>query len=127
MARRRSRKRSGVSKPDEADEVKPEIAEEESVSVAAEALEPEVSAGFPGDDESMSTLQVTAQSAQVVRSLWPGRLVVRGTPSGREYLWPEAGSAVVVEAEDLEFLAEKNRKLRACCGSSGERRYFAFE
>jgi len=62
-----------------------------------------------------------------VTSLWPARLIVTRTPSGTRYEWPQAGSMLLVKAEDIPELRAKNdRSPRPCCGQSGERRYFQF-
>ena len=59
-----------------------------------------------------------------IRSLWPARIRVTA-PSGLEYIWPSAGSLVVVLAADIDFVLGKNRNVgRACCGGSSERIYF---
>lgn len=60
-----------------------------------------------------------------ITSLWPGTLIMRGTPSGATYRWEEAGATVLVANQDVEFLMSKNRgEKRACCGSGNSRTYF---
>lgn len=62
-----------------------------------------------------------------VTSLWPARLIITRTPSGTRYEWPQAGSMLLVKAEDIPYLLTKNdRSPRPCCGQSGERNYFQF-
>jgi hypothetical protein len=60
-----------------------------------------------------------------IRSLWPGHLRVTGEVTGRIYDWPSAGSITAVERDDVPgVLARNHSGRRACCGGSGERRYF---
>lgn len=62
-----------------------------------------------------------------VTSLWPARLIIKRTPSGAVYEWPNAGATIMVAAEDVPFLRAKNdRGLRPCCGQSSVRTYFEF-
>ena len=64
-----------------------------------------------------------------VQSLWPARLVIRGTPSGEEYVWAKSGALEAVNPVDVDFLMSKNRGKvpsdgRGCCGGDGTRTYF---
>lgn len=64
-----------------------------------------------------------------VQSLWPARLVIRGTPSGEEYVWAKAGALEAVNPVDVDFLLSKNQGKvpsdgRGCCGGDGVRIYF---
>ena len=64
-----------------------------------------------------------------VQSLWPARLVVRGTPSGKTYVWANSGAIETVNPADVGFLMSKNRGEspsdgRGCCGGDGTRIYF---
>lgn len=62
-----------------------------------------------------------------VTSLWPARLIVTRMPSGTRYEWPQAGSMVLVKAEDIPELRAKNdRSQRPCCGQEAGRIYFQF-
>lgn len=119
MAKRKS---AGVSKRNK--EVKPEeTSEEENASLEAVADE---SDGGAGMSFASSASEPKVSEPQAVTSLWPSKLIVKGAPSGNKYVWPDAGAVVVVAPIDLPFLAEKNREISACCGSSGQRRYFEF-
>lgn len=82
--------------------------------VAAEVAEPTV--------EALSF--AVSQTRVNVRSLWPARLIVRGTPSGEEYDFPNAGALVSVNSVDVGFLMSKNKTgEQGCCGG-GPRNYF---
>lgn len=64
-----------------------------------------------------------------MQSLWPARLVVRGTPSGETYVWANSGAIEAVNPADVGFLMSKNRGEspsdgRGCCGGDGTRIYF---
>ena len=64
-----------------------------------------------------------------VQSLWPSRLIIRGTPSGEEYVWPNSGAIEAVNPVDVGYLMSKNRGTtpsdgRGCCGGDGTRIYF---
>jgi len=64
-----------------------------------------------------------------VQSLWPARLIVRGTPSGETYVWANSGAIEAVNPADVGFLMSKNRGKspsdgRGCCGGDGTRIYF---
>jgi len=62
-----------------------------------------------------------------VTSLWPARVIVKRTPSGTVYEWPNAGATVMVLAEDVPYLRAKNdRGSRPCCGQSSVRQWFEF-
>lgn len=115
----KSEKESGVfDRPDGDPEVKPELSEEaEGGSKAATEKSKPESSSLPEANGGYGSV--------MVRSLWPARLILRGAPSGSEYVWAAAGEAQAVLEEDLPYLAEQNRKITGCCGSSGgERRYF---
>lgn len=124
---RRKRKSSGVSDEKES-EVKPEDVEEESVD--SEDDEDQEGAGFlssfsrSSDAEEEKVESQSAEDRVPVTSMWPSRLIVTNTPSGERYEWPRAGSTVWVLSADLPFLEQKNRDVRACCGSETKRRYF---
>lgn len=65
-----------------------------------------------------------------VQSLWPARLIIRGAPSGEEYVWANAGAIEAVNPADVGFLMSKNRGKvpsdgRGCCGGDGTRIYLA--
>ncbi|KKN62746.1 hypothetical protein LCGC14_0508650 [marine sediment metagenome] len=75
--------------------------------------------------KSTMASSVGSEERVTVTSLLPGKMIIRGAPSGEEYVFDKAGAAVSVRSQDIEFLREKNRKLAACCGSgSVERKYF---
>lgn len=61
----------------------------------------------------------------VVQSIYPSKIIVRGAPSGEEYIWERAGSRVRVRPEDVAKVLEKNivRGESACCGGSSSRTY----
>lgn len=60
-----------------------------------------------------------------IQSLWPAHLRVTGNVTGRIYDWPSAGAVTAVERDDVPGVLGKNQSgQRACCGGSGERRYF---
>lgn len=57
----------------------------------------------------------------MLRSLVPTRLIVRGTPSGKEYYVEPVGTLEVTDPQDLEYLlalAPKQPKNCGGCGSS---------
>ena len=63
-----------------------------------------------------------------VQSLWPARLIIRGTPSGEAYVWAKAGAIETVNPVDVDFLMSRNRGKvpsdgRGCCGGDGDRIY----
>lgn len=53
-----------------------------------------------------------------VRSLLDARIRVTGSYSSREYVFPQAGSVLDVETEDVESLL-KRRQSKGCCGGGG--------
>jgi len=115
----KSEKESGVfDRPDGDPEVKPELSEEaEGGSEAMTEESKPKSSGLPEASGGYGSV--------MVMSLWPSRLILRGAPSGSEYVWDAAGESQAVLEEDLPYLAEQNRKITGCCGSSGgKRRYF---
>lgn len=117
-------KSSGGLDP-ELSEVKPEYQKEEGADSAESKAEKDDAGSADQQSKSAASGAGKKSSAPVmVTSMWPGKLIVYGKPSGNRYVWEDAGATVAVDPDDLPFLAEKNRKIRACCGSSGERRYF---
>lgn len=103
------RKRKSTTKKSESSGVSEDVK-----PVAAEVAEPTVEA---------PSLAVS-QGRVNARSLWPARLIVRGTPSGEEYDFPNAGALVSVNSVDVEFLMSKNKAgEQGCCGG-GPRNYF---
>jgi hypothetical protein len=112
-------------------EVKPEGKEEEGVSsgdFVAEGGDGTEGAALTFADRFVTSPEPESEELDgevvMVTCLRPSRLIVKNAPSGTLYVWPEAGSTIAVKIEDIPFLAEKNHKAHACCGSSGERRYF---
>lgn len=128
MAKRKSS--GGLAPETGSAEVKPEGKEEEGVSsggFAAEAGEGTVAAALTFADRFVTSPEPESEELDgevMVTCLRPSRVIVKNAPSGTLYVWPKAGSTIAVKVEDIPFLAEKNHKARACCGSSGERRYF---
>ena len=83
----------------------------------------------PAEVAPLASMSVAGDRIKV-QSLWPARLVVRGTPSGEEYVWPKAGAIETVNPADVDFLMSKNRGKvpsdgRGCCGGEGTRIYLA--
>ncbi len=83
----------------------------------------------PAEVAPLASMSVAGDRIKV-QSLWPARLVVRGTPSGEEYVWPKAGAIETVNPADVDFLMSKNRGKvpsdgRGCCGGDGIRIYLA--
>jgi len=83
----------------------------------------------PAEVAPLASMSVAGDRIKV-QSLWPARLVVRGTPSGEEYVWPKAGAIEAVNPADVDFLMSKNRGKvpsdgRGCCGGEGTRIYLA--
>jgi hypothetical protein len=62
-----------------------------------------------------------------VMALYPGRTVVRNTPSGKEYTFESNGTIMAVDSRDYDYLLSLHRGEVGCCGSpgQGETRYFA--
>lgn len=52
-----------------------------------------------------------------VQSVYPSRLIYIGVVSGKEYEWKDAGSIVMVLAEDVPNLIEKRIGKGSCCGA----------
>jgi len=105
------RKKSTTRKPkrvSKAEEATPEPVPEEVKREAAD-----INLGLP--------------SLVAIVSCWPGRLILRGCPSGNEYVWEKAGDVLQVVSEDVPFAMSKNdSEARGCCGSQGGRIYFDF-
>jgi len=83
----------------------------------------------PSEVAPLASMSVAGDRIKV-QSLWPARLVVRGTPSGEEYVWANAGAIEAVNPADVGFLMSKNRGKvpsdgRGCCGGDGTRIYLA--
>lgn len=57
-------------------------------------------------------------STRQVRLRIDARVKVIGSYSGREYVFPQAGSVVDVETEDVQTLLDK-RQGKGCCGGGG--------
>lgn len=113
---------TGVSAPTEEPEVKPE----ESSGVE-ETPEPEPK---PAPKRRTRRRKTTAPKAPVViqmQSQWPARLIIRGAPSGKEYIFERAGVILGVDPQDVDFILSRNRTIethgRGCCGGNKERIY----
>lgn len=83
----------------------------------------------PAEVAPLASMSVAGDRIKV-QSLWPARLVVRGTPSGEEYVWANAGAIEAVNPADVGFLMSRNRgdvpsDGRGCCGGEGTRIYLA--
>lgn len=83
----------------------------------------------PAEVAPLASMSVAGDRIKV-QSLWPARLVIRGAPSGEEYVWANAGAIEAVNPADVGFLMSKNRgKIpsdgRGCCGGDGTRIYLA--
>lgn len=83
----------------------------------------------PSEVAPLASMSVAGDRIKV-QSLWPARLVVRGAPSGEEYVWANAGAIEAVNPADVGFLMSKNRGKvpsdgRGCCGGDGTRIYLA--
>lgn len=73
----------------------------------------------------MTPVKPRSQGNPAIISLWPGKIVMPGSPSGATYEWPNSGSRVEIAIEDVDFVMSQNRGgKRACCGSGGMRVYF---
>lgn len=83
-------------------------------------------AGHAESETPSSEVIVSVASGPLaIRSLWPGHLRVTGEVTGRIYDWPSAGSVTAVERDDVPGVLSRNHSgRRACCGGTGERRYF---
>jgi hypothetical protein len=69
---------------------------------------------------------VSAKGRVPVVNATPARLIVRGTPTGEQYVFPP-GATLQVRVEDLPHLRNWNRSgKRGCCGGGAERTYFQF-
>jgi hypothetical protein len=68
-----------------------------------------------------------APETKKVIALYPGRTVVRGTPSGKEYVFEINGTIQDVDIRDYDYLLSLQRGEVGCCGTpgQGETRYFA--
>lgn len=83
----------------------------------------------PAEVAPLASMSVAGDRIKL-QSLWPARLVVRGAPSGEEYVWANAGAIEAVNPADVGFLMSKNRGKvpsdgRGCCGGDGTRIYLA--
>lgn len=83
----------------------------------------------PAEVAPLASMSVAGDRIKV-QSLWPARVVIRGAPSGEEYVWAKAGAVEAVNPADVGFLMSKNRGKvpsdgRGCCGGDGTRIYFA--
>ncbi len=83
----------------------------------------------PAEVAPLASMSVAGDRIKV-QSLWPARVVIRGAPSGEEYVWAKAGAIEAVNPADVGFLMSKNRGKvpsdgRGCCGGDGTRIYFA--
>lgn len=83
----------------------------------------------PAEVAPLASMSVAGDRIKV-QSLWPARLIIRGAPSGEEYVWANAGAIEAVNPADVGFLMSKNRGKvpsdgRGCCGGDGTRIYFA--
>ena len=83
----------------------------------------------PAEVAPLASMSVAGDRIKV-QSLWPARLVIRGAPSGEEYVWANAGAIEAVNPADVGFLMSKNRGKvpsdgRGCCGGDGTRIYLA--
>lgn len=83
----------------------------------------------PSEVAPLASMSVAGDRIKV-QSLWPARLVIRGAPSGEEYVWANAGAIEAVNPADVGFLMSKNRGKvpsdgRGCCGGDGTRIYLA--
>lgn len=114
---------TGVSAPIEESEVKPE----ESSGVK-ETSEPEPKSA--PRKKSTRKKKITASKAPIViqmQSQWPARLIIRGAPSGREYIFERAGVILGVDPQDVNFILSRNRNIEThgigCCGGDRERIY----
>jgi len=69
--------------------------------------------------------QPAASSKVLLRSRWPGRLLVTAdmVPSHSTYEFPKGGGSVSVAAEDVESLLARQRK-SGCCGAGGVEPFF---
>lgn len=81
----------------------------------------------PAEVAPLASMSVTGDRIKV-QSLWPARLIVRGTPSGEVYVWANSGAVETVNPVDVDFLLSKNRGKvpsdgRGCCGGDGTRIY----
>jgi len=113
---------TGVSAPIEEPEVKPE----ESSGVE-ETPEPETK---PAPKRRTRRRKTTAPKAPVaiqMQSQWPARLIIRGAPSGKEYIFERAGVILGVDPQDVNFILSRNRRIEThgvgCCGGDRERIY----
>lgn len=60
-----------------------------------------------------------------IQSCWSARVTMRDNPSGRTYIWGNAGTTVQVAIEDVDHIMSMNRSgTRGCCGSKGGHIYF---
>lgn len=61
----------------------------------------------------------------VLRSLWPGKLIVTEdqVPSGERYVFPGGGSTVSVAEEDVPALLARQRSA-GCCGTGKAEPFF---
>ncbi len=83
----------------------------------------------PAEVAPLASMSVAGDRIKV-QSLWPARLIIRGAPSGEEYVWANAGAIEAVNPADVGFLMSKNRGKvpsdgRGCCGGDGTRIYLA--
>ena len=81
----------------------------------------------PSEVAPLASMSVAGDRIKM-QSLWPARLVIRGAPSGEDYVWANAGAIEAVNPADVGFLMSKNRgKIpsdgRGCCGGDGTRIY----
>lgn len=82
-------------------------------------------AGLGSGRASMARPRQAPTASVAITSLIAGPLVIRGTPSGEVYRWPQAGASALVRPEDVEYLLSYNHGgQRACCGGGGRRAYF---
>lgn len=61
-------------------------------------------------------------SGIVIRSLYPAKMKITA-PSGKVYIFEDAGSEVKVAEEDVAFLLEK-RQPSGCCSGNSPMSYF---
>lgn len=48
----------------------------------------------------------------------PGKLIIKGAPSGKLYEFSSAGVSLEVDQEDVEFLSSRGSFQGGCCGKS---------